>query len=259
MKSSACLCVFLMAIIASSCNKSDNYPKKVQSFSENFEGADSLADLLLLDYSKWTHVQRTSDANTTTVDSAIVHSGSKSFKFKAVPLTNLSKCDLEKGGLEFKVNETLDFVCWYYIVGGSDIKGLTIFDIEEHAHLSVGPGMRLFFRTDKNGDYLVVERGKMNRSTLGQNAEEKVLFPRDQWVKIQFEALLKQNKQGYVKLFQNDQLIVDKDKVQTSPKDFIYATQGTRGLLNRMQVGITASVSKDTVTMYIDELSIKKK
>jgi len=69
---------------------------------------------------------------------------------------------------------------------------------------------------------------------------------------------LQQKDEGYIKLWQNDTLLINVENTQTLPKDKLYFIQGTKGMYQSVQIGVTATTSDFDVTMYIDDIEIKK-
>jgi hypothetical protein len=85
--------------------------------------------------------------------------------------------------------------------------------------------------------------------------ETPITFPRDEWVKITWELGLSQRKKGHVKVWQNDQLIIDRSKIKTLPTDILYSQQGTKGMYSSCEIGITANSSTASTTLWIDDFS----
>jgi 5-keto 4-deoxyuronate isomerase len=77
-------------------------------------------------------------------------------------------------------------------------------------------------------------------------------------VRIQLEVKLSQRNKGYIKLWQNGELILDHDKVQTMPRDMIYVTQGTSGVFRQVEIGLTANGSGAPAILYVDDFVIRK-
>lgn len=241
-------------LLCSACGKL-NLDDHVSTFTEGFEymGTDSL----LFEDDRWTSEQLTVETNTITLDTEIVHAGDYSAKFHAFPHpeNDVSKCDLMKQDLVFNEGEAVYFRAWYYVIG--ERENLFLFDLEEPAPISSSPGVRLTLSTEEG--WLQVERGKFNQPTLTQTDGQQISFPTEQWVKVELEMTLSRKKKGSVKCWQDDVLIVEADKVQTLPKDFLYVTQGTAGSYRNLQVGITATTSATETVMYVDDLLIERR
>ena len=243
----------LLLLPLTQCGKL-NLDDHVSRFEEDFESATE--DTLLFQDSRWTASQLTVEENTITVDTEIVHSGLRSVKFHAFPHPDddVSKCDLMKQDMVFNEGETVYFRAWYYLIG--DGENLFLFDLEEPAPVSSSPGIRLTLSTEER--WLQVERGKLEKSTLRQTKGEEIAFPTEQWVKVEFEVKLSRKKKGAVKLWQDDVLVVEEEGVQTMPKDILYFTQGTSGIYQNIQVGITAAGTQNTEKiLYVDDFLIE--
>lgn len=83
-------------------------------------------------------------------------------------------------------------------------------------------------------------------------------MPRNQWVNITMEVKLSQKKNGYVKIWQDNQLIIEGYDRKTLPKDFLYSQQGTKGMYQSIEFGVTANSSSTDVIMYMDDIEVKK-
>jgi hypothetical protein len=185
-----------------------------------------------------------------------VHSGNKSLKCSATTTQGdvVSKAGILKNNLGIEEGGVFYFECWYYLES-SQPKNIFIADFEEPAAISSSPGFRLMLNEE---GALCVERRKMTESTLQQTVEQPRIFPLQQWVRIQLEVKLSQRNKGYIKLWQNGELILDHDKVQTMPRDMIYVTQGTSGVFRQVEIGLTANGSGAPAILYVDDFVIRK-
>ena len=125
-------------------------------------------------------------------------------------------------------------------------------DLEEQAPIGAGPGMRLALVEDA----LLVEHKYLNPN-ITQPEGQEVLFPRNQWVKVTFETLLSQKKEGYVKIWQDDVLLIEQYEWNTLPKDILYFQQGTRGGYSSVEFGLTANTQDNPMTLYVDDITIQ--
>ena len=53
-------------------------------------------------------------------------------------------------------------------------------------------------------------------------------------------------------------LLIDKNEIQTMPKDLATFTQGTRGIVNNFEIGITANWNMGNTTLYVDDIILQK-
>jgi len=243
-----------LLLVLASCNK-EKFWDGPNTLADDFESAATVDDLTS-ESGNWKYYQTTDDQNTMTLDTSIVHSGNQSLKFTAKPsLNGASKSDIAHNKLAFDEGKTFYFSSWFYLEGTQSLNYIFLFDIEESVNIGAGPGVRVALRFDDGQGYLVLERNKLvNETTITQSEESQVAFPRNQWVHFEIELFMKRNKKGSVKIWQNDQLVIDQNGIRTMPKDKAVFLQGSKGIYNSIQVGITANSSEDDATLFIDDL-----
>lgn len=251
------LIFFILLCIFTSCNKK-KYFDGANSYSDSFETITTTDDLFKSDKTAWTYTEVTVSGNYYAIDTLNKHSGKKCLKFFANKSTSnvVSKCDIAKGNMAFWDGDVVKLSAWYYIEGSASANWIFLFDFEEDVPVGAGPGMRIAIADD----YLLLEhKYPTNGSkTIEQNNGAKISFPRNQWVNIELEVKLSQKDKGYVCVWQNGQLIITKDDWQTLPKDVLYFIQGTKGMYNSIQFGITANTKDNDMTLYLDDIDIKK-
>lgn len=249
--------IFLLILIAGCYKEKRDYlANAARSYSDDFESYTN-AESLYSD-AHWSGNQLTLAENTVSIDTTIVHSGNQSLRCFAKPTTNgiVSKAGLLKNNLAFENNSVVEYEAWYYIESQESLSNLFLIDFEDPAYISSSPGFRIMVNEN---DELCVERNKMNHSTLQQTIASHQKIPKGQWVKLKLEFKLSKRKKGYVKVWQDDLLILEHYNVITLAKDFVYATQGTVGFLRQVEPGITANSSAGAVVMYVDDLLVRQK
>lgn len=247
--------IIMCALILVACSKEKHFSGP-NYFAEDFEGITSL-DSMFEDGGNWSYQQITEDENYFELDTGIVHSGTTSMKFYAVKSSDgASKSAIANQELAFKEGDIIQFSGWFYIVGTADLNYIFLFDIEENTAIGAGPGMRIALE-DPEG-YLVVERNKYLENTLRQDPDNRIAFPRDQWVELKFESDLQRKDKGYVKVWQDGQLLIEEHDIQTMPKDKLFFIQGTKGIYNSIQIGITANSQANEAVVYVDDILIEK-
>lgn len=182
-----------ICILFLSCNK-EKYFDGPNAFQEDFESYAQIEDIIIGDNERWSFFQKTFEENELTIDTLIYHSNGKSFKSFAVKSTSekgASKASINKQFMAFWQNETVAIEVWYYIEGDQEANWLFLFDLEEKTSIGAGPGMRLAMVNNQ----LRVEH-KYPNPDIKQTIGNEIDFPRNQWVKIRFEALLSQKKGG---------------------------------------------------------------
>lgn len=250
------LCLTLILLFASCFKERREYLADApDSYSDDFESYPNADSLYGEDH--WSDNQLTVGGNSITIDTQIVHSGNRSLRcYAGLNQGNtVSKASLFKNNMGFENGSVVEYEAWYYVQSQASLENLFLADFEDPAYISSSPGFRIMLNAD---EAICVERDKMNHGTLQQTISTPKKFPKDQWVKLKVEFKLSQRKKGYVKVWQDDELILEHDRVITLAKDFIYATEGTVGFLRQFEVAITANSSKDAVTMYLDDVKIRQ-
>lgn len=246
------LLLLACALLLLGCNKKKFFAGP-NSFSDDFENYASFDELLVEDDIRWSATQQTYEANTISLSSEQAHSGTTSLKFDAVISTEdkLSKCSLFKHKMAFFEGETVRSTIWYYIEGEQELDWLFLMDLEEQTAIGAGPGMRV--ANVGSGNYGTVEF-KFKSGNLYQETHS---FPRNEWFKITLETYLSQKKKGAVRLYLNDELIIEEKNTKTLPKDIIYNLQGTKGMYSSIEIGITANSFSNGAVIYADDFSIE--
>lgn len=244
------LSVFLLLLI--SCNKEKLYGGPHQ-YQDSFESYHTLNDLLKTDESSWSFSQNTVGGNLVAPDSGFSHTGKRSMKFSAAASGDIvSKASISKQHMAFKQGNVVEFSGWYFIPSSQPTDWLFIFDLEENTAIGAGPGMRLALTTDSG--CLTVEHKYLETDLYQKHPRA---FPRDQWVHVVFQSFLSQKKDGWVKVFQNDELIIDATNTKTLPRDFLYNLQGTKGWYSSIETGITANTKLGKTTLFVDDIAVR--
>ncbi|MFK7921252.1 MAG: hypothetical protein AB8H47_04810 [Bacteroidia bacterium] len=226
------------------------------SLKDDFETVSNVSELTEGETAIWKYYQQQGEQNQISIDSSNPHSGLQCLKFSAEPsLNGASKSAIAHNRLIFRAAETVEFSGWFYIEGTADLDYVFLVDLEEDIPIGAGPGIRIALE-DSVG-YIVLERNKLLEKTLYQDANNKVAFPRDEWVEIKMEVLLAQGDEGTIKIWQNDQLLIDVVDTPSLPSDKLTVLQGTHNFYHSLQVGITANAQANACVMYVDDIEIK--
>lgn len=237
-------------LILASCNKRKAF-NGPNSYSDGFEAYNSFNELIDGDDELWSFFQLTKDQNTIRIDTNIVHSGNKSIRFFGLPSDGeVSKSSINKQFMAFWEGETVLIDFWMYLEGNEDVDWLFIFDLEEKVPVGTGPGMRLAIVNNK----ILLEHKYPNPNVEQEGSG--ISLPRDQWVHIEFEAKLERKDKGYVRVFQDGTQILRVDNWQTLPKDILYANQGTKGMYNQIEFGLTANSDDNAHVLYLDDVNV---
>lgn len=238
---------------ASSCKK-EKWFGGPNFFREDFEDYASIDSMFSSGDVNWSFHQNTVSGNFIAFDTTIVHSGTRSLKFFAHASTAsvVSKCSIVKQKMAFYEGDVVRMSAWYYIEGNAPLDWLFLFDLEEQAAVGAGPGMRL--ANTETG--ICVEHKFMNDDLYQEG--NAIALPRNQWFNLTMEVRLSQKKKGYVKVWQNNQLILEGNDRKTLPTDFLYSQQGTKGMYQSVEFGITANTKNSDVILYVDDVVIEK-
>ena len=234
----------------------DNFPS---SYSDGFEDYQNLQELL--DRKEgWTGMNITDVANSIEIDSTFARTGQRSLRFSARGTTlnaPLSKCSLFNQAIEFEEGETVEITCWYYVEGEPWENGwVFILDLEERVPIGAQPGTRLALMQEPGQP--IINEFKYAQASITQLGTPPTSFPLNTWVEIRWLVHLSPKQEGSISVWQNQELIIQAENIQTLPKDQIYAIQGTRGVYNSVEVGITANADKGEKVLYLDDFLIRK-
>lgn len=237
-----------------SCDK-ETFFEGPDFFEDDFESYSTIDDLLVESNEFWSFTQLTREENIITVDTSKFYSGNSSLKFQALKTTdgNASKCSIAKQNMAFWEGETVRLSAWYFIEDTETLEWLFLMDLEEQVAVGAGPGMRIALVNNQ----LRVEY-KFYESDVKQIEGNEVDFPRNEWVEIVWEAKLSTNNEGTIKLWQNDELIIESNEIRTLPKDFLYFQQGTKGMYSSVELGITANSQDNDLTMWVDDVKMER-
>jgi hypothetical protein len=248
------LVAMILAAISGSCKK-EKYFDGPDRYEDGFESYTSADSMISSGDERWSFTQLTREGNSITIDTTNPRSGNKALKFTAARSEGdiVSKCSMAKQNMAFWEGEILRVSGWYYIVGTDPAEWLFLLDMEEQTAIGAGPGMRLALVNNQ----LRVEY-KFYEKDIVQPAGQEVDLPRDQWVEIVWEVKLSQKEKGYVKLWQNGQLIIDSKNNRTLPKDILYSLQGTKGMYSSIEIGITANSRDSDLVIYVDDVKFER-
>jgi hypothetical protein len=244
--------VFIAFVISCRKEKWFDGPNYMQEDFESYTSADSMFHE---DESRWSYNQNTVDGNYIVLDTNIVHSGNQSLKFFAYasPADGVSKNSIVKQHMAFYEGDVVRVSAWYYIEGTANADWLFLFDFEEQAAIGAGPGMRL--ANSENG---IVLEHKFFNDDVYQTEGQEIALPRNQWFNLTLEVKLAQKKKGYIRVWQDNQLILSSDNRKTLPKDFLYNQQGTKGMYQSIEFGITANTKNSEMILYMDDILVEK-
>jgi hypothetical protein len=246
--------LIVMLFFSAACNK-EKYFDGPDTYADDFESYNSADSMIDGNDTHWSYFQKTYEGNSVMIDSIITHTGNRSVRCQTAAFTEeggASKASFTKQHMAFYEGEVVSAEAWYYIEGTVDADWIFIMDLEEQAVIGAGPGMRLAVV-----DSAIVLEHKYLEPNIYQAEGEELIVPRNAWFHIRFETLLSQKKKGYVKVWQNDTLILEEYNHVSLPSDILYFQQGTKGMYTSIEFGATASAAPVPMVIYVDDISIK--
>ncbi len=246
-------------------------------FKDGFETSNNtIGELFISNGSRWSTIQQVNPVNTTnemTISNTEFTEGQNALHILAYPSnTILSKMNIEKNGLFLKSGDKVIISAEFYIKGTHSLENVLLIDLECCScwDPSVGnnfssenqcPGIRLMLSGQNN--YLAIERGKISGTTLQQT---NVRFPRNQWVSIRWEMTLSANENGLNKLFINGTEVINETAMNMPNAQIfrdLFAREGIDFTLQeptfyeRVQIGVTANPTANTIELFVDNFSIQ--
>lgn len=239
-----------------------------RTFSDDFEGARRLGDLIQLERG-WTSCQLQSP-RTPTIDDFVrlrkkilkgessfldnriepsndlPHEGNMALKAVAVPPSRgmiTSKASLSTELVHFVKGDDVWMSMWCYVPVDSGMP-FTVLDLET-TWIDKHPGMRIVIADGKHACFQLKGFGS---PYYRQPKGREVSFPRGKWVNLKAHLRLSDREDGVIELWQDGQKIVD-----TKGQTLVLAN----AIYNSLEVGISAYNEKDsTATLYIDDVRI---
>jgi hypothetical protein len=265
------LCLYSLLLF--SC-KTDESPEDVSngySFIDDFETeGNAVTDLFPADGSRWTALQLVHPGGgTNTIELTQDHSsrGLSSIEITALPSDSvLSKAAIEKGGLRTVRGSSVTIKADFRLSETGSFENVFLIDFECCACWDPSvpdnqcPGVRLMF--DENGEYLQMERGKIALPTITQ---QSVVFPRGEWVTVEWRLILSEFEVGSNQLFinGNEALSVSGPNLPNQAIfDSLFTAEGIDFQLQeplgyeRLQFGATANPSSDTARIWVDNVQV---
>jgi hypothetical protein len=228
-------------------------------FSDGFEEAPTIRDLLKRDRSRWTNSQRTPSGNGLTLVTEPSHSGT-ALHFYALPSTAaVSKADIERALPDLVAGDQLSISAWFYAKSGQSLDNVFILDLECHTCWpESSPGIRVHLKG--HGGTPVVERGKIRLPSLrNEQMSAAVSFPRDRWVHVEWTTILAPDSLGRSAIaFDGKTVFSARGATFPDPANLARFGIVMRKLAyERFQIGITANSSPNPVDLVIDSVEVR--
>ena len=245
--------ILTIFILTNSCFK-ERFSNQPQYYSDDFERYKKEETWLDPAAGYWSFSQQTLEANSVSIDSSMRFSGKQSLYFFAEKSSTeqLSKCSISKQNMSFPENGVVRISVQYYLDAPEKVNWLFLADLEEQTAIGAGPGLRLVL---VNGQ-IRMEYKFLEKDVLQFDGKEKN-FPLRQWVNLVWEIQLSQKNRGWVKVWQDGVLLIEKYKIRTMPKDLLYSQQGTKGIYSSVEIGVTANTRDAAVKLWADDFWVQ--
>lgn len=228
-------------------------------FSDGFENASTIRDLLKRDGSRWTNSQRTPSGNGLTLVTDPSHSGN-ALHFHALPSGSaVSKADIERALPDLVAGDQLSISAWFYAKSGQSLDNVFILDLEcPTCWPDTSPGIRVHLKG--HGGTPVVERGKIRLPSLrNEDMIRAVSFPRERWVRVEWQTTLAPDDLGRTSITFDGRTVFSA-RGATFPDPTILARSGIalrKLAYERFQIGITANSSSNPVDIFVDSVEVR--
>lgn len=155
----------------------------------------------------------------------------------------VSKADIVKGGLFFREGDEIWIQVAVYVLSDPSPVELFLLDIESTMY-NGDPGRRIHVRSD--GTLRVESKGEFHGPSLSQD-DPPIPLPTDEWVELVLALDLSASDDGRIRLWQNSDLLID-ERARTLKE--------SRSVLDRLQIGLTANPSGDTMEAWFDDVVV---
>jgi len=275
--------IFLAAILSFfvACDKDETktLEPSVETFlfQDGFETQNNLLDELFPSFgNRWSKIQQTDPSNAIneiSISNTEFNEGQNALHVVAYQSdSDLSKIDIEKNGLNIVSGNKVTIKADFYLVGSASLENLLLIDLEccscwdptvgdNYGSENQCPGIRLMM--SGGNDYLSIERGKISGTTIQQT---NYVFPRNQWVTVQWEMTMSDNDNGLNRLLINGIEVINEVGMNMPNAQIfrdVFLNQGIDFSLQeptsyeRVQIGATANPTAGNIELFVDDFSIR--
>ena len=258
------LALLLLAAGALGCDQGEEpsgpFPVIEGVFSEGFEAAQRIEDLLPADGSRWTNLQ-VSGSNRVELTTARSRSGRQSARLvaEAYDGQTASKADLVLERLRLRDGDRVWVEFWVWVAESPGTRDVFLWDLEAPETCTdaeacpaegtgaacPAPGRRLYL-SGADGRAFASDLGKWCREATFRAPTATLVT--EQWVRIRIDLALDSGTGGRMRMYQDDALVLDGTGVTLPRADAVYT---------RMQVGITANGNTEAANeVFLDDVSV---
>lgn len=264
----------LLLFVALGCSRTEEPTFERQfpfRFSDGFETeTPAFEELFPADNSRWTDVQLQHPPggdNEIGLTDREASEGGQSLRILSRPGNELlSKVDIEKQGFFAPQGSTVTISADFFLQEGADLAEVFLIDVEccscwdpEVAN-NPCPGVRLKLRA---GNFLAVERAKILRETIGQT---RTALPTNRWVTVEWTMTLHADIRGVNRVAVDGETVIGFTGQNLPDEEDFRVELARHGIFDfefeeplgyeRVQVGVTANPTAQTVELLVDNFSI---
>ncbi len=247
--------VLLGCILGMNACKKEEYIDRISGIECDFEGIDE-ADDLLTGGQNWASFGISRSGNTAMVVRDTVHSADAAIRFAADgdQTRSISTSSLISNDNLFLRDQSIFSInCWIFIPSYSGNTELEILRLEDAQ--TEDKRSSVSFYLDADGA-LALDRSEMGLSDLLQPQAQKTAVPTDQWVHLDIAYLAESRSRGYVKVWQDDALVLEALSTETLPKVSFHLSDSGNNYFSRVSFGILSNASGTGAIIFWDDLRI---
>jgi hypothetical protein len=246
--------LFAVMGLLSACTKEEAIIQ-YSAIQAHFEGLNN-ADELLQGPHNWESFGISRARNNAAIVSDTFYSGNAAMRFHAE--TNqpngVSSSALNSNENLFLREEMVFSVdCRIMIPSYSSSNNLEIMRLEANDSADDPSGVSFFL--DEDGA-LSLNRSAMGLSNIDQEIGTKTAFPTNQWVNVHIDSLADARSRGYVKIWQDEVLVLEALSTETMPKAKLHLSEKGKNYFSKLSFGILSNGSGLPTTLFLDDLSV---
>jgi hypothetical protein len=138
--------------------------------------------------------------------------------------------------------------CRIMIPSYSSSNNLEIMRLEANDSADDPSGVSFFL--DEDGA-LSLNRSAMGLSNIHQEIGTKTAFPTNQWVNVHIDYLADARSRGYVKIWQDEVLVLEALSTETMPKAKLHLSEKGKNYFSKLSFGILSNGSGLPTTLFL--------
>mgnify|MGYP000915329201 CR=1 FL=1 len=225
------------------------------SIQADFERMGS-ADELLQSPHNWESYGISRAVNRAAIVSDTFYSGNAAIRFHAEtnqPNGVSSSALNSNENLFLREEMVFSIDCRIMIPSYSSPNNLDIMRLEANPSADGPSGVSFFL--DEDGA-LSLDRSAMGPSNIHQEVGTKNAFPTNQWVHMHIDYLADARSRGYVKIWQDEVLVLEALSTETMPKAKLHLSEKGKNYFSKLSFGILSNGSGLPTTLFWDDFSV---